>query len=587
LAEATRELSLQQTRDVLTPRLTQLIVECRNRRQSVEQEWLDGHAAWSGKAIKQQYKSDLFHYYVPQARRSIERTVSRMLKMLLPKPSFFEVIPANSFDPMASQQAAAVQAYLLYLNRKKVKIRRLTAQLARNLLMYSVSVVKTTVDVYDAGVPEIWPRSRAVDPFAYYIYPETALDIEDQLVKFEDHMMPWTTYQSLVQRNVAEPLDRAQLGKPEWPTHLVTRLSQQGIGVPSDVPEGDQQSFLALTEVWFKSQNTWFQCWIVWNHSGGHKMVMGPRRSAYGEPPYREAFARPLVNQTYTNSMMQDIESLQVWLNDAVNEMEDARTVAAFPPVAIDKSRAGKREQLKYGPRRIWDLPPDAVKQMEIPDTSQGSLRVMQVIMSLLNSVSGSSPGQEGAPQRGMPRAGFAVNNMLQLQMIDIEDPAEIIEEYNLEPMLADQYKITKVFVPPQQIIKIPRTESFPAQPVQAQDLFGDYSFEWQGSMAGQDGPMQAQQLITLAQILMQGAPALQQAGYTVGWADLIREIWRKMQGERNLNQIIRQMTPQEKQQMMLQQLMMQQQSTGQGPKAPGTAEDFTRQQSRSQQPRR
>jgi hypothetical protein len=211
----------------------------------------------------------------------------------------------------------------------------------------------------------------------------------------------------------------------------------------------------------------------------------------------------------------------------------------------------------------------------------------MQVIMSLLNSVSGSSPGQEGAPQRGMPRAGFAVNNMLQLQMIDIEDPAEIIEEYNLEPMLADQYKITKVFVPPQQIIKIPRTESFPAQPVQAQDLFGDYSFEWQGSMAGQDGPMQAQQLITLAQILMQGAPALQQAGYTVGWADLIREIWRKMQGERNLNQIIRQMTPQEKQQMMLQQLMMQQQSTGQGPKAPGTAEDFTRQQSRSQQPRR
>ena len=543
----------------LQERLVSIAIETRARRIPVEREWLLVHAAWMARPVRQQFHSDMFSYYIPQLRRSIERSTTRIKKILTPDP-LFEVRPGSETDVQNSLQADAVRAYMYYLNRKRINMKRNITQLARNLLMYTMAVLKTTVEVYDVdGTKEIWPRTRVVDPFQFYIYPETAIDPEDRLIVFEDHMMSWQDYEAKAAEGLVTELKRGELVKPEWPTHHVERLSHQGLSSPSDVRTKLPEDFVSMTEIWFKASNKWLQCWIVWNHMFGPQMVMGPRPSVYGGYPYRDAFARPIFGQTYTHSMGHDTEPLQVWLNDTINQMEEARVISSLPPMGVDKSMVGRKDSLVYRPRAVWDVEQGAISPVPIPDTSTGSLRVFQTAMSLLNSVSGGNPLQEGQTVRNMPRAASGVNNLLSMTMADIEDVADIIETECLEPTVADQYRITKQFVPMSQVIKIPGTRDFPPQQLSSQDLAGDYVFYWNGSIASQNGPQRAQGLMQMATLLMQAAPIMQQQGYKINWADMGRMIWREGLGERGLNDIIQPMSEQEKMQVMMQMAQQQQ----------------------------
>lgn len=560
----------------LTKKLQEVIVEVRHRRRPVEQEWLHIHSMWHNKHSRPQYRSKTFSYYIAMGRRTIERSVVRTKQIILPTPAFFEVRAVDDFDAEASQRAASVHAYLDYYMRKRVKVHRYASELVRHLLLYGLACSKTTVEVYhERNSVEIWPRTRTVDPFMYYIYPETALDTEDRLLVFEDHMMPYSRYQALAKAGRVEPIAQSTLKRPEWPDHIQQRLAKTGLSDPSNVPSLPKQNYVALTEAWFQAGGGWWQAWIVWNIEDGPKMVLGPKPSRYGSYPYRDAVARSLAGEYCTNSMGHDVEPLQVWFNDAINQMESARVTSSLPPVAVDRSRLGRADSLQYGERRIWDIPPDAVKQIDIADTSTSSLRVAQVIIGLMNSVTGSSSLMEGQAGRNMPRAGFAVNSLLNLNLADLKDVAEVTAYEILEPTLQDVYEVTKVFVPSRQILTLGGSEDMRAMTITAGQLYGEFAFNWLTSLSSQDSQMRAHKLITFMQTLAQIAPLVQQQGYMIEWADLARLVWKEGLGERGLNRIIRPLTQEE---ILLIQQQQQQQQQRQPAALPATNEEATRQ---------
>src|SRR5262245_46385279 len=214
--------------------------------------------------------------------------------------------------------------------------------------------------------------------------------------------------------------------------------------------------------------------------------------------------------------------------------------------------------------------------------------------MNLITSV--FSPGGivEGQPPRGSPRAGFAFSSMVNLSMADIKDLADTIEEKLLTPALHDLYKLTILFVPSDQVMKIPGTAAYRPQNLTTYDLYGGWTFRWVGHMQAQDMQVRGQRVQQFLQGVAPILPMLQEQGWNMNIAYLLKMIWRNVLGERGFDQIMTQMPPQPPPGMTPPGAQATQvgaggnpaQALGQmlgGPVSAGTPENRVRQQSRQQ----
>lgn len=537
--------------DQMALRLQGLLQQVKDRRtNSVEQDWLLANAAWKNKRVRGHYRSSTFDYRIPMMRRAIERSVIRAVKIVIPGAQFFEVHPGNEWDLQNSKQADSVRAYMLYLTSERMLMRRLITATCRSLLLYGQATIKTGVRIENR---EVWPYARPVDTFSYYVWPETATLPSDYQLVFEEHMMPWAQYErerALLPEHIKR-IQQGDLVAPTWAPHVTQRLSYSGLTEPTEsgmatteTPARPMERFLSITEVWLLAEDGWLQVWVLWNHKDGAQIIRN-HRSEYTWPPYWTALARPMAGEYYTNGQGQDLEGLDVWFNDVVNQMEEARTIAALPPALVDPDEAPRTDELPYGPRKVWKLKKEFTGLLEVPDTSAGSMRVVQLLMGLINSIGGSGQIAEGQPGRNMPRAGYAVSQLVSLGMADIEDTALLLEQECLTPMLKDLYRLTVEFMPRGQLIQIPGTEAFPdPRTLTAGELRGGWDFQWSGSLQSQDAQMRSQKLLSFAQVLVQASPWMQQAGYQVNWPDLVKMIWRDGLGERGLEKIVVRASP-------------------------------------------
>jgi len=304
---------------------------------------------------------------------------------------------------------------------------------------------------------------------------------------------------------------------------------------------------------------------IVWNLKGTSAKLVRFKQSLYHEPLYRWTNHRSLPNEQYTNSMMEDIQELNDLANDQISQTEDARRIATAPPTGYDASQVSRTDAMQYRPRALWPFdgdPREMIKSLDTPDTSTSGLRAFQISLGLINSLGGAGTIAEGQPGRNMPRAGFAVNNLINLGMADIEDVAKTMEDDLFTPGLSDVYKVTNEFIPESQILRIPGTEQYPSRRMTKQDIAGDYEFEWIGTFQSQDMQQRSRTLLITLQLLSQPGivQQLAQQGFQVNFANLIQMIWRDGLGEKGLGEVIIPMTEQQKQLLQAQQVQALQQ---------------------------
>lgn len=547
----------------------------RNRRKPIEGEWLLNHSAWRGIRTRWYYSDGVSEHYIPAARRMIERYVVRGRQMLVPAPDFFEVYPTQENDPQAGLGAEHARAYLGYLLHKRTRLRSYVDMLLRTFLMYGRAVVKNTINyvetpvVIPAGpgqgtkgtmgrVNQTWPTTRTVDPFVFYVWPETVNSVDEAQVVFEDHMMPVEDYRARAAQGVCDALDYAGLGKPEWPIYHSVRLQESGLTDPDSTqaaiphtksPSG--ASFVALTELWFKREGTWQQAWIAWN-TKGRPTVVRYQTSPYPEPPYRLSAARQLPGEHYTSSLMSDLEPQQVWLNDAINLTQDGVMTSMSPPALVDPARVVRSDSLVYRPRAKWLVDPSGVSFPNIPDTSRTGQANVAMILGMMEQFSGTGgPLAEGTPARGSPRAGFALSSLIQLALSDVRGTAELLEDEILTPTLSDLYRLGVVFTPLEQMLALPPIMGLQGRKISMNDLYGDWTFKWVGSLQSQDYQVRAQRLISFMGLLTKLGPLVQQAGLVIDWQTLFKRIWRDGLGERGAETILRTMTFQDAMQQM------------------------------------
>lgn len=548
----------------LAEKLSGRIVDIRARRRPIDEEDLRSHAMQHGIRGRFFYNSDTFKHYIPLGRRAIERFVVRVLSSLIPNDQFMECYPGDDLSLPNGAEAQANGAVMMYLLRQKIGIRKVASQLARTLLLYRRAIIKTSVVVTDAKInmgsikgrlKEVWPDARVVDPFSFYVYPETSPNLKDAALIFEDITMPWAEYLGHVKAGRCDAIQQSDLTRPEFPYHLATRLAVTGFSTPDAVSATatyeqniageagkDQplQTDVSLTECWFWSDDKLMTCWLVWNVNETPRCVRA-KISEYPEPPYLMAVARPLPGELYSTTLANDIEPLQILLNDQFNQMEEARSVAALPPVALDPNLISRTDSIVYGARKRWlvENPKEAIQALQIPDTSKTSLAASQNTMGLINTIGGASPLAEGQPTRGLPRAGMAVQNLISLGLADITDVATILETEILEPMMAQLHRLLLAFTPKSQVLQIPGTAAYGAQAVTVETLAGNWSFKWVGAQQIQAISSKATMLMQFYTALTKLAPQLEQQGWAVKLGPLTKRVWRDALGERGVEDIV------------------------------------------------
>ena len=545
----------------------------RDRRSLIEQTWLNHHATWTGQRVQTNFKSDMFQHHVPAARRAVERFVTRLSQQLLPTAEFFEVFPTDDAgedaDVMGSA-AEAIRAFMLHLMTKRIRIRSLVKQLGRTFLLYNRAIAKTSIQVIDAPVrirqevthiKQAWPTARAVDPFVFYVWPETVTDAEDAQVLVEDMMMPWDQYVENAEMGVCEKIERRDLSHPTWPTYIVQRLGYQGITEPSAIGRGmdteDAEKrrdeppvdFVAMSEVWFRSEGRWKQTWLVWNVPDGPRIV---RYKATPMPkhPYRMSVARAIPGQQYTTGMMDDLYPMQGLLDDQINLALEGQAMSMSGIAAIDPDMVARSNSIVWRPRAKWLVKPDGVKFLQPPDVTDASIKGMQMILGFIDSFSGSTPLSEGTPPRGMPRAGFAASTLTSLAMADIRDVAQTLEEEILSPMLSDLYTLAALFIPRSQLIRVPGSQNMAPKLLTIEDFVGEWAFQWVGSLQSQDMQVKAQRMVAFLGVMGKIGPTVTQdlaeRGKRLNWELLLKRMWRDSLGERGADSIITQMSPEE-----------------------------------------
>ena len=564
----------QQLSDALAP----MIVDLRQRRRSINEVWLLYHAAYNGRQTRTFFNSEMFKHFIPAARRAVERFTVRGAQMVVPSADFFEVYPGDMDATDGDAAANAVRAFLSYVWRKRIKAYTFTRVLFRSWCLYGRIITKSGVEVLTLqpkdGPPttQVWPTARVVDPFNFHAYPETTADVNRLQVMVEDFMMPWDQYKSLAEQKIVATINRDDLSDPEWPDHHVRRLQQQQLMEPSAVERGEKNdlaSFVSLSEVWFRKDGRWQRVWLAWNVSAGVRVVRLNSRP-FPVPPYRLAIARELPSEHYSTGMMDDLEPMQVLLNDQFNIALEGQATNFSPPTVVDPNRVYRHDSLKYRPRAKWLADPEGIKFFEPRDITRYAFQGIQFTLGLMDSFSGSNPLAEGQPTRNLPRAGFAVSSLLNLSLADIKDAANVIEDCILTPLLGDLYRLTVEYADSQQIIKIPGTQDWPAQKFDVARMAGDWDFQWVGSLQAQDMQIKAQRMVSTLGMMAKLAPVLEQEtmrrGKRVNWEVLLKRIWRDGLGERGLDKIIEDMSPQEWQAIQMQQQMAQQQGMGGGP---------------------
>ena len=534
--------------------LTETVVAVRDRKRYIEEKWLATRRMWMGFPFQRYRPTDSSGepYRVPAARRVLERAAVRCTKLLTPSVKWFEVAPSQSVN-FSQDRLSNIDHFMWYVIRKKIKSRSNISQLTRCMILYGSAILKTSIQLQRG---QVWPTQRVVDPFSFYVYPETASTIDEAEIVFEDFLFSYNRYMTFVKSGIVDDIPRSDLKAPEWPYHLTERLAYQGIADPGNNVDvaiervkgqlsRTTAAFVSVTELWMRHEDNLYQVYIVWNVTGGPRIV-GFFKSMYDDPMYRTTVHRGLPGERYTNSQGEDLIDLDSASSDMFNQFIDSVDYEqGF--VAFGGSEGIRRDTLKMKGRAKWDFghenPREVMQFIQPPVTSTNQLRAWQITNAMMQSLGGAGTIAEGQPGRNMPRSGQAVDSLINLSLADIQDIAESIEQEILTPGLSDIYKVANL-IPDDQLMRIPGGSAVygsgaNSDIIRKSDVIGDYEFEWVGSLQFQDEAQRAQRMMIFLNMVPTLGPALEAQGYTFNLPELIQAVWRSGMGERGLNKVV------------------------------------------------
>lgn len=497
--------------------------------------------------------------YSPQLRKNVEFAVRNTRRNLFPTDDYFDI---DSPDDEEGSQTQKIKRFLKWQQINKINLKRYVTPFLRQLFIYGWSPVKTvwleqykqifthekqTIQ-YDEVItdpvtklktivpteedvivqakksvhvkqhPSFWP----VDVFSFYIYPWTVLDPNDAYACMEEISL---TKEQLkvgedngVYENVEEVLKTEPSVSSKREYSKEKRMADLGV---SDEIIKKTAGYYGV-EYWGKfdlfDDGNEIDCVItILNDEICTQVRQNPHYDQ--EPAYLVGKLDELVGDFYAKGLIEPLQTLQYFLNDTTNQINDALTYTLMPIVKYNPGALHKNAKLTLAPGAMWAL----------NDAQYGAVfdRPPEVAQSGILSVGNtkdeidSYPGFERVPTTGR-RAATQVAAIQEERGVNILDWSENLEVQVMSPFLRRQFMLNQQFLDDDVWFKVLGQKP---EVVSPEDLVGNYYFYWLGANQTQNLIVKSRSMIEALQLALSIPPSpVEQPDY---WY-MFKRIWKE-----------------------------------------------------------
>lgn len=510
--------------------------------------------------------------YLPVYSRILTTLVSSLSTGLFPSDEYMDVSVREGGDP---RRADPVKAYLQWEFDHVCRLRAQLKPFLRQYCNYGNSVLKywykTQTQKVGRGkrVPSVFdPAGQSIPTFRkvrtydglavstrslmyWYIYPLTAVGLEDATLVFEDVDTPRSFIQDMARKGKWLNKEEA-LNAPEVSNHSANRstlLSEAGEAGQSDLDLGTSEvgGVRTITEIWtymplpssaYTDDEEVGSPLPVCIHAAGITPLSITRNPFWHQrPPYLFTAQNQEPGFVYGNGFGRVCRGLQYLVNDFANQTNDCGIYGLNPIVKVNPGLlAGPLPPIRPGV--VWNMTDvNAGVQFDRPPVEQ-----TQYGMQLLSQYIGMAQDFGGAPpvlQGSGAGKGARTATGAQILQFNAQQPlADVVEDIEMDVMIplmfgtwinAQQYRDRAVMT---------RVAGVDIK-VSPQDLDIDPEFRWLASSQAANAQQRNQQAMSLLQGIIPVYPLLQQAGYSVDPAALIKRVFSGM-GFRGFDEFIK-----------------------------------------------
>jgi hypothetical protein len=521
----------------------------RSDRASREQKWLEFYRMWSVEHDDNQSYQGRANLYIPQVRKEVETMTRRLKKALFPEDyldaeatkyedsnaaetnkyvvrHFFDG-PMNIkalADPWIKQNilygTSPIKSYWSRREVEQVYRKKYFKELGPANFEAKFKVVKENTLLYNA------PKARVCDIFQTYVSPQSAqlptdikevferqkvsLDdmkkkaadgaavnikfIED-LAKKEDYELAETQMRTASQGDSGSIVDLESLDLIEWWGEL-------------DLPDG--RRLPCVVEIIQESIVTRIQQNPFWHQT----------------PPYDfQRFIKPPPGEFYGRGIAEAIQFMQYQVNDMANQTMDSSTLALNNITIVNPAFAPNVDSFEIEPGAVWWADPNAIKQFVFPDLSDTGIKNLNLIRTIMTTMSDNSP-QLPDPIAGKARSTGQAQLAIDEWQTDLFSFMQSIETEALVPFTSKTHSLIQQYVNDDLIIRVSGkyAETWIKKLVTPEDLAGRYDFTWKGAIQTQNNAIKVQQILQFIKVAQNLPP---DSKVKVNWANLILKLFR------------------------------------------------------------
>ncbi len=510
--------------------------------------------------------------YSPQLRKNVEFAVRNTRRNLFPTDDYFTI---DSPDDEEETQSGKVKRFLRWQQVNKISLKRYVTPFLRQLFIYGWSPVKVVwleqfkkifthekqMIEYNETITDPVTRQKysfpkqeeaivqikkdipvkqnptflPIDVFGFYIYPWTLWDAQDAYACMEEISLTEEQLQLGEENGAYDNIDKVKKLESNVSTKQVHSKKKRmaDLGVSDEIVKEAKEAY--GIEYWGKfdlfDNGKEIDCLITIMEE---KEVIQVRQNPHydQEPAYLVGKLDELVGDFYAQGLISPLQTLQYFLNDTTNQMNDALTYTLMPIVKYNPGMLHKNSKLILAPGAMWALN-DAVQGAVFdrpPDVSQSGLISVNNTKNEIDSY----PGFERIPTTGR-RPATQVQALQEERGINILDWSENLEAQVMAPFLRKQFMLNQQFLDDEVWFKVLGQKP---EKIAPEDLVGNYHFYWLGANQTQNLIVKSRQMIEALNIALAIPPSpIEQPDY---WY-IFKRIWKEGLGLDGDDKVVKQ----------------------------------------------
>lgn len=518
--------------------------------------------------------------YIAALRNASETFVSAIVRDLFPNGQWFKV--KSNPHVIEDLRAEMLQALFEFFYTKNMTLKSDSLPYIRQLVMYGTSPGKLTWKDIDREIMAAvlaqkssgenyrkiikktvkafyGPYFRPVDLFNFFAWPETANNIDEAEIVFEDMEMTLAHVMALTRTPInesnpdlgmvyhADPGDMDFFGQASRDQQKYNarkeRLRDKGITKdPSDRWNKLAADRRNLTEIYWQRDldGTGVKSWLITmiNDSRAVRIQENPFNDK--EPPYLVPRFLRVIGEFYGRSMYESSDRLQYMFNDLTNQTLDSVRYRLNPVTIIDPVKVRFAQSIKRHPGARFLMDPSGFMESAPVDVAATGFGAMNTIYGMIHDTSGAGAAMQGIPAaRGRGRqqntaAGMAQG--LQQSSMPLENIVEDLEEQFTKRLLRKTYNLTTQYMDEPILCRIlGRDGALLSKPVDVVDVIGDYEYDWMGVVTARNRLITGQQMLNFLNIARSFPPEVMQ---DLNWEYIIKKTWTDTFGMRDSNEV-------------------------------------------------